>query len=210
MDFMVRALGQKPSLDRWRQRAIHPRVLDGPAAGDHLDLHQRVVGQEPPGPPLEQGPHRRVAKKILAYHVFPDRVISGVVDRVPVEVGDTIGAAFHLGPGVDVFFASRVSERFDGETNGLWRTGFTYQTLVGHPELGQETFSVEKNLSTGQVMVALRAWSRPGTWLARLTRPLARHWQLTGSLAALDNLENAARGSSHAIGQVETPGGVGS
>ena len=48
----------------------------------------------------------------------------------------------------------RVIACFDEEREGVWVTGFTYRTLVGHPELGEETFSVEKDLETGLVMVA--------------------------------------------------------
>jgi uncharacterized protein (UPF0548 family) len=93
-----------------------------------------------------------------------------------------------------LFFAARVVDRFDGPDGGLWRTGFTYRTLAGHPELGEETFSVEKDLATGRVRVALRSWSRPGTWFTRLGRPAMRRLQRFANAAALDHLEAAARG----------------
>jgi uncharacterized protein (UPF0548 family) len=74
-----------------------------------------------------------------------------------------------------------------------WRTGFTYRTLVGHPELGEETFSAEKELESGRVRASLRAWSRPGTALARAFAPIARRLQLHASARALDHLERLAR-----------------
>jgi len=109
-----------------------------------------------------------------------------------VQIDDTVGVLYRMVPGLCVFFAARVVDTFDGEIDGLWRTGFTYRTLIGHPEYGQETFSVEKNLATGDVMVALRSWSRPGTWLARLTSPLVRLMQVRASRAALRHIESAA------------------
>ena len=52
----------------------------------------------------------------------------------------------------------------DKRIDGVWHTGFKYRTLTGHPELGEETFSVEKDLATGSVVAALRSWSRAGGW----------------------------------------------
>ena len=46
--------------------------------------------------------------------------------------------------GVDLFFAARVTDRFEDVANNQWRCGFTYRTLQGHPECGEETFIVEK------------------------------------------------------------------
>jgi uncharacterized protein (UPF0548 family) len=116
------------------------------------------------------------------------------VPRVPVDVGMTVGARYHLLPILDVFFASRVIARFDGPDNGWFRTGFTYRTLEGHPELGDETFSAEKELATGIVRVALRSWSRPGLWLTQLGRPALRAVQVGSSRDALEHLAHIARG----------------
>ncbi len=192
MDILLPFLGQRASLDHWEVRPIATGTLAGPRPQDPRDAHVRVVGRARPGLPVEGGLHRRMQGHVMAYDVFPDHVITGVIRRAPVQVGDTVGAVYHLMPGVDVAFASRVIATVDGEVDGYWKTGFTYQTLEGHPELGEETFSVETSLETGEVRVALRAWSRPGTLLARLIAPLARRWQLAGGRAALDHLESRA------------------
>jgi uncharacterized protein (UPF0548 family) len=96
-----------------------------------------------------------------------------------------------------MFFASRVVAVLDAEHAGWWRTGFTYRTLAHHPELGEETFSVEKEVATGRVRVALRSWSRPGMWLSRLFAPVLRRVQVGASHAALDHLAAAAAGSGN-------------
>ena len=70
--------------------------------------------------------------------------------------------------------------------------GFKYRTLAGHPECGEETFVVEKDLATGNVTAALRSWSRPGTWIATLMYPVVRHLQLWAGRAALDHLQKIA------------------
>jgi uncharacterized protein (UPF0548 family) len=131
---------------------------------------------------------------ILAFRVFPPRTVTPVLRRQPVDVGDTVGICYHSVPGLDLFFAARVVRRFDELVDGTWQAGFTYRTLVGHPELGEETFSVQKDAATGRVVVALRSWSRPGTFLARAMGPLTRRWQVKASHAAADHLAAAARG----------------
>jgi uncharacterized protein (UPF0548 family) len=183
------------SLAAWQERPFWPGTDGGPGANDHRDAYEREVAREPPGDPLPDGPHRQVAVAILSYRVFPPEVVTGVLRRAPVEVGDTVGIRYHLGP-IDLFFAARVIERFDARAGERWRTGFTYRTLVGHPELGEETFSVEKDVRSGAVIAALRSWSRPGTRLARIARPIVRRLQISASERALDHLGQAGRGAS--------------
>jgi len=190
-----RASGEA-SLETWACRGFSPTVELGPGARDHQDAYERVVATELPGPPIADGPHRRAAVAILGYDIFPPSVGRGVIARNPVEVGDTVGLRYRLALGVEMFFASRVIERFDEQRGDTWHTGFTYRTLAGHPELGEETFSVEKNLTTGTVIVALRSWSRPGILLTKLTSPFARRAQRRSSEAAVDHLMKIATAGS--------------
>ena len=82
---------------------------------------------------------------------------------------------------------------FDGPADGVCRAGFTFRTLQGHPELGEETFFVEKDRASGAVRAGLRSWSRPGLWLTRLMSWFARRVQVRASRAALDHLEQTAK-----------------
>ena len=189
----ILCFGRSPDLVPWEGRPFSPGVETGPRPTDKRDNHERAVGMEPPGPPVADGPHRRAARALLAFDVFPPRLLTGVVRRAPVEPGDAVGVLYHFLPGMKLFFASRVLERFDEEREGKWRTGFSYRTLAGHPETGEETFCVEKDLATGKVVVALRSWSRPGIWLSRWLYPLTRRWQLQAGRLALDHLEAIAR-----------------
>jgi hypothetical protein len=179
-------------LARWEKQAFTIGVEQGPQTGDKRDNHERVIGIEAPGLPQPGSSAARLADAILRFDVFPPRLADGVLRRRPVEIGDTVGLRYHFLPGVDVFFAARVTDRFEQTTAALWRCGFTYRTLEGHPECGEETFVVEKDLPTGRVTVALRSWSRPGLWIARLGYPLVRAMQLRAGRAALDHLEAIA------------------
>jgi len=51
--------------------------------------------------------------------------------------------------------------------------GFAYGTLPGHPESGEESFMVTID-ADGQVMFTVRAFTRPGTLLARVAGPAGR------------------------------------
>ncbi|WP_166869244.1 DUF1990 family protein [Salinibacterium sp. ZJ70] len=50
------------------------------------------------------------------------------------------------------------------------RIGFAYGTLPGHPESGEESFVVE-HLPDDSVVLRIRAFSRPATWLFRIGYP---------------------------------------
>lgn len=52
------------------------------------------------------------------------------------------------------------------------RGGFAYGTLPGHPECGEELFSVERR--PDGTWIVIRAFSRPGRWFTRLAGPVGR------------------------------------
>jgi uncharacterized protein (UPF0548 family) len=52
------------------------------------------------------------------------------------------------------------------------RRGFAYGTLPGHPETGEELFSVRYDPATDTVYAEVTAFSRHGTWWSRLAGPI--------------------------------------
>ncbi len=54
------------------------------------------------------------------------------------------------------------------------RRGFAYGTLTGHPESGEELFSVRYDRATDTVHAEVAAFSRPATWWSRLGGPVTR------------------------------------
>ena len=54
------------------------------------------------------------------------------------------------------------------------RQGFTYGTLPGHPERGEERFIVSLEPQSGEVTATITAFSRPATWTARAAGPIGR------------------------------------
>jgi uncharacterized protein (UPF0548 family) len=57
------------------------------------------------------------------------------------------------------------------------RRGFAYGTLPGHPETGEELFSVRYDPATDEVFAEVTAFSRPGTWWSRLGSPVTSFMQ---------------------------------
>lgn len=79
--------------------------------------------------------------------------------------------------GVDVTF------RFLGQTipcrvvsviDGTDARGFTYGTLPGHPECGEERFVLTRDPASGVVTATITAFSKPGGLRTRLLGPVGR------------------------------------
>lgn len=92
---------------------------------------------------------------------------------------DVVASGDRAAPGVDVLatmsFAGltvRAPCRVVHAVEESDRIGFTYGTLTGHPEQGEESFNVV--LEDDQVRFVVIAFSRPGRLLTRLGGPLNR------------------------------------
>lgn len=81
-------------------------------------------------------------------------------------VGAEVQLGFGVGP-LRLTAGCRVVEVVDTPQ----RRGFTYGTLAGHPEVGEESFLVEHR-ADGRVVGRVIAFSRPGRWFTRLAGPV--------------------------------------
>jgi len=66
--------------------------------------------------------------------------------------------------------------------------GFAYGTLPGHPEAGEERFTLEQH-GDGTIRITITAFSRPASRLARLGGPLTRSVQRRMTLRYLHALD---------------------
>ncbi|MFC6706428.1 DUF1990 family protein [Flexivirga alba] len=105
-----------------------------------------------------------------------------------------VGVEVRMAPGIGRFrlhAPARVVEVLeDGD-----RFGFTYGTLQGHPEAGEERFVVERR-ADGTVQLEIEHWSRPARWFTQLAGPLARLAQSRATAAYLQAAERHARDSA--------------
>ncbi len=186
--------GSRPNLEEWEKRPLNCAVDPTGSIAIARQAHfQRVLASEPPGPPLENGPFARVSAAIMRYEVFPLWLIRGALRQAPVQLGDTVGIRMRVLPGLHLFFAARVSSVFDQATEDGWQRGFTYRTVVGHPERGEQIFCVRKDAATGRVTATLRMHSAAGgPWLYRFAQPVIRCLQAVAGRGALDHLHAVA------------------
>ncbi len=90
---------------------------------------------------------------------------------VPIEVGATVTYSARV-VGLWWGYGCRILDVVDE----VRRFGFTYGTIDGHAEKGEELFQVEL-LDDGDVAFSLFAMSRPGRWFAWPGLPIARRAQ---------------------------------
>lgn len=182
----------KPDLERWSGRAIHscaPRDLIASPYHDHLEV---TLAMESPGEPEADGPFSRLEQSVFAYRVFGHDIGDPVLGSTPIKSGDTIGLSYRFLPFLRLFFASRVAEVFLRQAvEGGWRSGFSYQTLEGHPEMGEEVFEIKKD-ANGAVSFRIEAWSRPNLWYVKLLTPWARSMQKAAAQSAAAHLAQVA------------------
>ena len=71
--------------------------------------------------------------------------------------------------------------------------GFSYGTLGGHAERGEENFRVRLDSASGEVTYEISAFSTPALWPVKLASPLARRIQRRFAAASAQALAGAVR-----------------
>lgn len=113
---------------------------------------------------------------IRKWVIFPSDLVSTVRLSDEVVSGTVLAVVCHTA-GVWVVCPTRIISVTDGYADGAHRFGFTYGTLPGHVESGEERFQVEWDETTGSVTYHIEAVSRPNHPLCWLSYPYARLMQ---------------------------------
>ena len=154
-----------------------------PPPGYHYVLRQREIGHG-------RGDFERACADLFAWRMHERSGLSvtasGPADHLGSVVVLSLGLR-RLGAGrLGVEIPCRVVHVVDEPG----RRGFSYGTLPGHPEAGEESFVVRLG-DDGTVIFTIRAFSRPATLLTRAAGPVGRlvqSWQTTRYLRALASL----------------------
>jgi uncharacterized protein (UPF0548 family) len=112
----------------------------------------------------------------------PQRAIGADIEPPdqPVVLGATVLVVLRRGP-VTIVAPNRIV----GVVNEPRRFAFAYGTLPGHPERGEESFSVE-HLPDDTVRATIRVQAGPGIFLAHAAAPVVRRLQLAALRRYLD------------------------
>ena len=148
-------------------------LTDSLPSGYHHDRYQRTLGDAP-------GAFERACDGLRGWqaHLGAGLVIQ---PRHAPSVGSTVVAAIALGP-ITAIAPCRIVAVVDEPR----RFGFAYGTLPGHPESGEEAFTIN-NTDEG-VTFHIVAFSRPAAALARLGKPVSRRVQSATTRRYLDGL----------------------
>ena len=149
--------------------------------------HQHVVARIGHGPAA----FAAAGEALLTWQVHEGAGLAARVSDRRVRVGTV--AELRLGPGrLSLRIPVRVLEVVEDER----RRGFVYGTLPGHPERGEESFTVEL-AADGAVHFDLVAFSRGGRWFTVLGAPIGR----AGQHLVTERYVNAVRAAAQAAGQ---------
>jgi uncharacterized protein (UPF0548 family) len=108
------------------------------------------------------------AADLLSWRMHERAGLHVLASDIPLRI-DTV-VLMRWGPGpLSLRIPCRVVELVDEPR----RRGFSYGTLTGHPETGEERFLLEQ-LDDGRVTLTITAISRPASTLARFGGPLTR------------------------------------
>jgi uncharacterized protein (UPF0548 family) len=141
-----------------------------------------------------------------------ERVAAAILDWVPQRsVGLRVRATGSPGEvgTVVVLTAGLPRLGYDIPCRVVWASttgeerGYAYGTLPGHPESGEERFTVRLT-DAGDVVVTIRVFSRLATPAARLVPPVARFVQGLATRRYLSSLRRAA--TADAIRSTRSPG----
>ena len=160
-------------LDEQRTRRVNfdvPAEQMTRANGWTVDGADKVIGREPPGPPLADGLFARARQAIVNYDFSDPTIVVGHFDpRAPLEGRDMLLEikvwGFRFLNGVRV---QRVRDESDGRRTSF---GYRYDTLEGHIEQGFEWFLLSKNQESGEIRFRIEAHWRLGkfpNWWSRI------------------------------------------
>lgn len=175
---ILSSVDETAALNSLRLRPVNydPAVApqDGRPEGHwHVDSASTVIGQEPPGAPVERGVWETACLLVRQYEFSEPRILRAVyrgddelLGRDMLLEGRFFGLRFYLG--VRVTTVIDETQSIGGAALRVW--GWSYQTLEGHLEQGRLNYEVIKNLDTGRVTFRVSGYSRP----APIPRPVIR------------------------------------
>lgn len=132
--------------------------------GFHHLRRSQVIGQG-------QQCFDRAAEQVMTWQVQRGAGLQVDASADRAALGVVVLSSLRLGP-VCVVVPCKVVAVVDEPT----ARGFAYGTLRGHPECGEERFTVTLQRD-GRVVLHIVAFSRPATWFVRLGAPIASRIQ---------------------------------
>lgn len=111
---------------------------------------------------------------LFNYKIFPSNIMTYMTqwekENRKIRIGDTILQQAFIPPAKvfsqKIVFGVRINNIIDE----VGEKGFSYQTIVGHVEKGESTFTIEN--SDHGLIFKIKTFSKPGNLLTKLVGPL--------------------------------------
>lgn len=129
---------------------------------------------------------------LFDYKIFPSSIMTFMTqwgkEQRKMKIGDTILQQVFIPPtktfSQKIVFGVRINDIID-ETE---RKGFSYETIEGHVEKGESTFTIE-NINGGLIF-KIKTFSEPGNLLTKLVGPIFTvPYQTYCTRTALENVK---------------------
>ena len=143
---------------------------------------------------------------LFDYNIFPAAIMTFVtqwkVEERRMKIGDVILQQVFVPPtqsfSQKLVFGVRINHIIDDD----WRRGFSYETIVGHVEKGESTFTIEEGESG--LVFKIQTYSEPGNLLTRILGPFCTvPYQKYCTRTALENvrrqIEMQATNAQHSV-----------
>lgn len=109
------------------------------------------------------------------YNIFPYNIMSFLTEwadqKRQMQIGDTIVQQAFIPPikqfSQKIIFGVRINNIICEDS----RIGFSYETLSGHVEMGESTFTIEKT-NDNKTIFKIHTFSKPGSFLTKLVGPI--------------------------------------
>lgn len=156
------------------QKAGHNFPFEGPDSQEVTGLWRRyyteaVIGHEAPGKPVPKGAFEIGWQAISEYQFSDPGIVVGHFNpKDPIE-GRTMALEIKC-LGLHYLCGVRIGALRQYENEEETVSGFRYDTLEGHLEIGSEWFTITKKHKTGDVFFRISASWRPGdfpNWWSR-------------------------------------------
>jgi hypothetical protein len=129
---------------------------------------------------------------LFDYKIFPSSIMAFMTqwgqEKRKIKIGDTILQQVYIPPtntfSQKIVFGVRINSIIDEAE----RKGFSYETIEGHVEKGESTFTIDK--TDGGLIFKVKTFSEPGNLLTKFVEPIFTvPYQTYCTRTALENVK---------------------
>lgn len=157
-----KALGDLSSLEYDSEAQIFESSKD--RLGWHIQQYRDLIAQEASGHPEPQGKFNKMKEVLAQGRLVNRRLLRVYMDSQGPLLGRNLLLVTRVF-GIPLRFGVRIARVFDEEVGNIdghrehvW--GYTYRSLKGHYDIGEVSFRISKDLTSGHLFFAIETCSK--------------------------------------------------